>query len=114
MHMQMKNGLPRRCSAVDHGAERLEPLLAGNPCRHQQKMAQQGLILSRGLCQLADGLARNHQHVHRRLGCHITESQAVLIGIHLITGDFAAQNAGKDRVLAHRGKGGGTSGALML
>jgi hypothetical protein len=38
----------------------------------------------------------------------------MLIGIHLIAGDLAAEDAPKDRVLAHRGKGGGTGVALTM
>ena len=114
MHMQVKHGLARIRAAVDHCAERLQTLLAGHLGSHQQQVPQQGLVTCGGISKLGDRLAWNHQHMDRSLGRYIAKSQAMLIGIHLIAGDLAAEDAPKDRVLAHKGNGGGTGVALTM
>ena len=112
MHMQVKYGLARIRAAVNNRAERLQTLLAGHLGSHQQQVAQQDLVPCGGISKLGNRLAWNHQHMDWSLGRYVAESQAMLICIHLIAGDLAAEDAPKDRVLAHRGKGGGTGVAL--
>ena len=114
MHMQVKHGLARIRAAVDHCAKRLQTLLAGHLGSHKQEVAEQELVPCSGISKLGDRLAWNHQHMDRSLGRYVTKSQAVLIGIHLIAGDLAAEDAPKDRVLAHKGNGGGTGVALTM
>jgi hypothetical protein len=77
-------------------------------------VTQQVLVLGLGLGKLGDGLPGNHQHMDWSLGRYVAESQAMLICIHLIAGDLAAEDAPKDRVLAHKSNGGGTGVALTM
>jgi hypothetical protein len=110
--MQVKHGLARISAAVDNRAERFQPLLTGHLGSHKHQVAQQGLVPCSGISKLGDRLTWNHQHMDWSLGRYVAESQALLICIHLIAGDLAAEDAPKDRVLAHRGNKGGTGVAL--
>ena len=114
MHMQVKYGLARIRAAVNNRAERLQTLLAGHLGSHQQQVPQKGLVTCGGISKLGDRLAWNHQHMDWSLGRYIAKSQAMLIGIHLIAGDLATEDAPKDRVLAHKSNGGGTGVALTM
>ena len=105
MHVQVEHGLPGFRAAVNHSAEAREALLPSHLGGHQQQMAKQLLVLLAGLRQVHHVLARDHQHMHRRLRRHIAEGEALLIGIHLIAGDLATQDAAEDRVIHRLGGG---------
>jgi hypothetical protein len=49
---------------------------------------QQGPIGSAGIGQVDQGLARDHQDVHRRLGLDIAEGDAQVIAVDLVRGEL--------------------------
>ena len=101
MHMQVKHGLTSLSAGIDHGAKALQALLFGHLGGHQQQMAQQRGVAGVSLGQIHHGLPGDHQHVHRRLGSHIAEGDAELVGIHLVAGDLTPQDLAEDRVVGH-------------
>jgi len=96
--MEVEDGLAGLGATVDHRAPGVQPLLPRHPGRHQQQMPQESLVFRTGLRQLGDGFARNHQHMHRRLGGHVAEGQAEVIGVDLLAGDLPPQDAAEDGV----------------
>lgn len=106
--MQMKDRLSGLGAAVDHRAPAAQPLLLRHLSRHQQQMAQKGLVAGFGVGQVDQRFARNHQHVHRRLGLDVTEGQAQLIGMDLIAGNLTPQDAREDRLALGHGASAGT------
>ncbi len=103
MQVQVEHGLTGLGAAVDHRAPALEPLLPGHPGGHQQQVAQQGLMLPTGVAEMGDRLAGDHQHMHRCLGIHVPEGQAEVVGVHLLAGNLAAQDAAENGVAAGHG-----------
>ena len=74
-------------------------------------MPKQGFILCSTGTQALDRLARDHQHMHRRLGGDIPEREALLIAVHLIAGDLTTQDLPEDRVIRHGPRSQGNNGA---
>ena len=62
-------------------------------------MAEELAVLPAGVAQVHQGLAGNHQHMHRRLGIDIAESQAEVVGIDRIAGNLTPQDAAENRVV---------------
>src|SRR5690348_2935383 len=88
--MQMEHGLAGAGAVVDDDAERFAVAvgfreLAGD---HHQ-VAEQCLILGRGVAQARNRLARNHQQMHRRARIDVLDGDAELVLVHERAGDLA-------------------------
>lgn len=92
--MQMKDGLARARIAVDHRpvAALCNAFLRRNFSRNLKQSAKQLGILRLRIVQGWDGLARDHQDMHRRLRIDIAKGDDLRILINDVGGDVAGQD----------------------
>ena len=93
MQMQVKNALAGLRAVIDRDPEGITMALGlGNLAADEHQMAQNRLILSRGVGQAGDGFARHDQNMHRGLGINIAEGHAMFIFMHDIARDFSVDD----------------------
>lgn len=80
MHMQMRDALAAVTTVIDNKSETiLQSQLTRDLCGRQEEMTEQRLVIGAGLADARYSLARNDEHVRRRLWCDIAESDAVRV-----------------------------------
>jgi len=93
VNVQMKNGLSRAWSHVEHGAiSVLDRTVARNLCRRQVAAPYQLRVFGRGLFEAGNVSFRDDQHVRRSLRIQIFKSKRVFVFKDFFGWHFAANN----------------------
>src|SRR5438874_786518 len=71
-------------------------LLAGDLAGNGDELPEQRLVLRPRLRDRRDVLARDHQHVHRRLRVEVSKGDRLLIAVHDVGRDLAGGDAAED------------------
>ena len=95
--MEVIDGLPAIDPIVDDQAVTIgDALLTGDFRRHPKEMSQQCLVCRGHQFYLCQGLLRDDQDMNRSLGAHIPKSQAQVILIDDVSGNFPVDDLGED------------------
>jgi hypothetical protein len=96
MHMQVRHGLARVLTVIDHEAETLAAILdaqlVGDFARCEQQSPQCGLIFGNGLTHSRNQLLRHYQDVCRSLWIDVIEGRDQLVLINKRGRDFAVDD----------------------
>lgn len=100
--MQMRHGLTGALLAIDDQAVAVADaeFVCQASC-HEMEMPQEFLVFLPDVGMRAKDLARNDQHVHRRLGVNVAKCQAEVVLVNNGRRDLAVENLLKDIVLHH-------------
>jgi len=95
--MDVVNSLAAVFSGVDDGAIALGQSLAASNLRgHPVQMADQGAVLAGGMGNRGGVLARNNQHVYRRLRIDVGKSVALIVLIDGLGRDASFDDPAKE------------------
>jgi len=91
--VQVGDGFAAMGTVVDHDAvARGEFEIAGDLGGNEEEVTEEGLVLGQGFADAGDQLFGNDQHMHRGLGLHIVDRDAVLILVRDLGGDFSVDD----------------------
>lgn len=98
--MQMKDRLPGFGSGVDDGAEAVpgDAFLPRDLRRKAQQMTEQGVMLTRGVIERREVLARNQQHVRGSLRVEIAERDGVIVFVDFLRWNLTCDDFAKETV----------------
>src|SRR5690348_4980634 len=101
MQMQMKDGLPRTASGIDHGSVARESAVSSNPRRDQRDLAQSRFFFRAGMLERRKMLLRANQHVRRRLRVDVLEREHIRVFVHHLRGNLLCSNLAEQAIGAH-------------
>jgi hypothetical protein len=98
MHVQVKDGLACACACIDDGAIAAlgKSLLVSDARRHTQEMAEQRFVPLRSFVERFHVVARDDEHMHGRLRVDVTKSQATLVLVNDVSGNFSRNDLTKE------------------
>ncbi len=106
VHVQMKHGLSRARAHVKHRAvSLLDVALASNLRRHQVAAAYGFGVRSLGFFQSGKMFLGDNQHMRGRLRIDVFKSKYVLVFVHFLRRNLAAENAAEQAIrcgIGHR------------
>ena len=96
MHVEMIDGLATVSSRADHYPKSIgEPLHPRDFSRGPQQVPQQRFVFFLRFCHRRDVLARNHQHMYRRLRIDVMERDAMFVLVGGLRRHSAFDNSAK-------------------
>ena len=100
MQVDVEHRLPGVFAAVHHHSIAIvrHPLFTGNLRCHQIQMPDQLAVGFGDVIDGGDGLLRNHQEMHRRLGIDVTERQADVVLVENVCWNFPVDDLGENRL----------------
>jgi hypothetical protein len=103
MQMHVVHRLAAILARIHHRAEALrESILFGDLLRHRVQVSQQPLIAGRKMRQRRNMLARNQQHMHRRLRMNVREGYCIVVFIKLLCRNLSRGDLAEQAIHGHQ------------